>query len=117
MTKNVRLQAFLRMNIFTSLSKLALLIGVCAVTLPTPPAHSQGKGKGKAKGKQNVDVRENHGRDGGELPFGLQRHTDNKGELPSGLQKKKDEEEYLTRGLEESGKGLKSTGKSKKKAK
>jgi len=46
-------------NIFTSLSRLALLLGTCAVTLPASSAHSQGKGNGKAKGKQKVETQGN----------------------------------------------------------
>jgi hypothetical protein len=56
-------------NIFTSLSRLALLLGACAVTLPASPAHSQGKGNGKAKGKQKVETQGKRGREAGELPM------------------------------------------------
>ena len=45
-------------NIFTSLSRLALLLGACAITLPTSAAYSQGNGKGKAKSKQKVEAEE-----------------------------------------------------------
>src|SRR5207249_10895391 len=45
-------------KVFTSLSRLALLLGACAVTLPTSPAHSEGKANGKAKGKQKVEAEE-----------------------------------------------------------
>jgi len=59
-------------NIFTSLSRLALLLGACAITLPTSAAYSQGNGKGKAKSKQKVEAEEKgkHGRQAGELPYG-----------------------------------------------
>lgn len=96
------------------LTKLALLLGACAISLPTPPAHSQGKGKGKAKDKQYVEAKGKHGREAGELPFGLEQLSEKKGELPSGLQKKKVEDGSLTRGLEEGGKSLKPATKVKK---
>jgi len=101
--------------IFTSLSRLALLLGACAITLPTSPAHSEGK----AKGKQKVEAEEKgkHGRKAGELPYGLEQYTEKKGELPSGLQKKKDQDGQLTHGLEEGGKKSKSSSKGKKDSK
>src|SRR5205823_14315690 len=81
-------------KVFTSLSRLALLLGACAITLPTSPAYSEGKANGKAKGKQKVEAEEKgkHGRKADELPYGLQQYTETKGELPSGLQKKKNED-------------------------
>jgi len=103
-------------NIFTSLSRLALLLGACAVTIPTSPVYSEGKANGKAKGKQKVEAeaKGKHGREAGELPYGLEKYTEKKGELPSGLQKKKDQDGQLTRGLEEGGKKVKSSSKGKK---
>ena len=106
-------------SMFTSLSRLALLLGVCAVTLPAFPAYSEGKANGKVKGKQKVEAEEKgkHGRQAGELPYGLEQYTEKKGELPSGLEKKKDQDGQLTRGLEEGGKKLKSPSKGKKDSK
>jgi hypothetical protein len=104
-------------NIFTSLSRLALLLGTCAVTLPASPAYSQGKGNGKAKGKQKVEAQGKRGREAGELPYGLEQYSEKKGELPSGLQKKKDKDGQLMRGLEEGGKNLQSPNKGKKDSK
>jgi hypothetical protein len=95
---------------FTSLSRLALLFGACAVTLPASSAYSQGK----AKAKNKVEAKGKHGREVGELPYGLQQYTEKKGKLPSGLQKRKDQDGQLTRGLEEGGKKLKSSSKGKK---
>jgi hypothetical protein len=95
---------------FTSLSKLALLFGACAVTLPASSAYSQGK----AKAKNKVEAEGKHGREAGELPYGLQRHTEKKDALPSGLQKRKHQDGQLTFGLEEGGKKLKSSSKGKK---
>jgi hypothetical protein len=92
---------------------------ICVLGLTASPAFSQGKGKAKAKGKEKTETKGKteangkHGREAGELPYGLERHTE-KGELPSGLQKKKEEDGQLTRGLEEGGKSLTSTGKGKK---
>jgi hypothetical protein len=106
-------------NVFTSLSRLALLLGACAITLPTSAAYSQGNGKGKAKSKQKVEAEEKgkHGRQAGELPYGLEQYSEKKGELPSGLQKKKDQDDQLPRGLEEGGKKVKSSSKGKKDSK
>jgi hypothetical protein len=97
-------------KMFTSLSRLALLLGACAVTLPASPAYS----RGKAKAKQKVKAEGKHGREAGELPYGLQQYTEKKDELPSGLQKRKDQDNQLTRGLEEGGKKPKSSSKGKK---
>jgi hypothetical protein len=103
-------------TMFTSLSRLALLLGACAVSFPVPPAYSEGKANGKAKGKQKVEAGEEgkHGREAGELPYGLEQYTAKKVQLPSGLQRKKDQDGQLTRGLEEGGKKLKASGKGKK---
>jgi len=95
---------------------VSVLAMACAISVVSSPAYSQGKGHGKAKGKANVETNENHGRDAGGLPFGLETYMGKKGEgeLPSGLQKKKDDSGSLTHGLEEGGKPLKSTSKGKK---
>jgi hypothetical protein len=95
---------------FTSLSRLALLFGTCAVTFPASPAYPQGK----AKAKNKVETEGKHGREAGELPYGLQQYTEKKDALPSGLQKKKDQDGQHTRGLQEGGKKLKSSSKGKK---
>jgi hypothetical protein len=94
--------------VFTNLTALAM---VFSLGVAVSPAYSQGKGK--AKGKQKTESKENHGREAGELPFGLEQVKDKKGELPSGLQKK-DDEGTLTRGLTEGGKRLAPKGKAKK---
>ncbi len=96
-------------KMFASLSRLALLLGACAVTLPASPAYSQRK----AKAKQKVKAEGKHGREAGELPYGLRRYTEKKGELPLGLQKRKNQNGRLTSGLAEGGKKLKSSGKGK----
>jgi hypothetical protein len=96
---------------FIKLSALAIAF---SMSLAIAPPYSQVKEKGKAKGKQNVEAKEKHGREAGELPYGIVHRTEKKGELPSGLQKKKDEDGQLTRGLEEGGKDLKSPSKGKK---
>jgi hypothetical protein len=87
---------------------------ISALGLSASPAFSQGKGKAKVKANQTIETKGKHGREAGELPFGLEQHKDKTGELPSGLQKKHAEDGSLTRGLEEGGKGLKSTGKANK---
>src|SRR5215470_6960910 len=84
------------MKISTLLRKLQVFVVICALGL-TASAFSQEKGKAKAKGKQKTETHGNHGREAGELPYGLERYTEKKGELPSGLEKKKDEEGQLTR--------------------
>src|SRR5437870_12848431 len=93
-------------NIFTSLSRLALLLGACAVTLPVSPAHSQGKGNGKAKGKQRVDTQGKREREAGELPYGLAQYREKKAEPPSGMQKKQDKDRQLTRRPDDARKNL-----------
>lgn len=104
-------------KIFTSLSKLVLLLGACAITVPVSSASSQGKANGKSQGKQKVQTKDNHGREAGELPSGLQQYSEKKGELPEGLQKKKTKDGQLTRGLTEGGKKSKSPMKGKKDSK
>ena len=95
--------------------KLSTLAVAFSMSVAIPAAYSQGKGK--AKGKQKIATKENHGREAGSLPFGLDQFTDKKGYLPSGLQTKKDEDGLLTRGLLEGGKELKATSKVKKASK
>jgi hypothetical protein len=100
------------MKISTLLRKLPVFMVICALGLTASPAFSQGKGKAKAKGKEKTETTGKHGREAGELPYGLERYTEKKeGELPSGLQNKKDEDGQLTRGLEKGGKNLTSTSK------
>jgi hypothetical protein len=105
------------MKISTLLSKLPVFMIICALGLTASSAFSQEKGKTKAKGKQKTEAKGKHGREAGELPYGLERQTEKKGELPSGLQKKKDEDGQLTRGLEEGGKNSKAPNKEKKEKK
>ena len=100
------------MKISTLLRKLPVFMVICALGLTASSAFSQDKGK--AKGKQKTEAKEKHGREGGELPYGIEHRTEKKGELPSGLQKKKEEDGKLTRGLEEGGKDLKAPSKGKK---
>jgi hypothetical protein len=80
----------------------------CVLGLIASPALSKETEKGKVKGKQKVEAKVKHGREAGELPYGLERYSEKKGELPAGLQKKKDEDGKVTRGLQEGGKKLKS---------
>jgi hypothetical protein len=95
-----------------------LLVFIVAYGLVTAfPAFSKEKEKVKARGKQKVETKENHGRQAGELSFGLQQYSEKKGALPAGLQKKKDEDGQLTRGLEEGGKKLKTPSKGKTRSK
>ena len=102
------------MKISTLLRKLPVFMVICALGLTVSSAFSQEKGKAKAKGKEKTETKAKHGREAGELPYGIEHRTEKKGELPSGLQKKKDEDGQLTRGLEEGGKDLKSPSKGKK---
>ena len=103
------------MKIPTLLRKLPVFMVICALGLTASSAFSQDQGK--AKGKQKTEAKEKHGREGGELPYGIEHRTEKKGELPSGLQKKKDEDGQLTRGLEEGGKDFKAPSKGKKASK
>jgi hypothetical protein len=101
------------MKISTVLRKLPVFMVICALGLTASSAFSQekGKAKAKAKGKQKTETNGKHGREAGELPYGIEHRTEKKGELPSGLQKKKDEEGQLTRGLEQGGKNSKAPSK------
>jgi hypothetical protein len=103
------------MKMSNLVKKLPVFMIIFALGLTASSAFSQEKAKAKAKGKGKgkIETTGKHGREAGELPYGLERHTQ-KGELPSGLQKKKDEDGQLTRGLEEGGKDLKSPSKGKK---
>lgn len=90
------------------------LVALCALGLTASPAWSKQEGKTKAKSSQKAESKENHGRQAGELPYGLERYMEKKGgALPSGLQKKKDESGQLTRGLEKGGKSLEPKSKGK----
>ena len=93
------------------------LAGAVALSLAASPAFSKQEGKTKAKGSETSSVKENSGRQQGELPAGLQRYDDKKGGLPAGLQKMKDEDGHLTRGLEKGGKKLEPSAKAKKNTK
>jgi|ERR1044071_3271468 hypothetical protein len=93
--------------------KVSILAIAFSVSIAASSAYSQGKGK--AKGKQNIETTdEKHGRQAGELPYGLDQFSEKKGELPSGLQKKKDDDGSLTHGLEDGGKRVKPTGTTSK---
>jgi hypothetical protein len=105
------------MGISTVLRKLPVFMVICTLGLTASSAFSQDKGKTKAKGKEKTETKGKHGREAGELPYGIEHRTEEKGELPSGLQKKKDEDGRLTRGLEEGGKNSKVSGKGKKDSK
>ena len=105
------------MKISTLLRKLPALMIVATLGLTVSSAFSEEKGKAKAKGKEKTEANGKHGREGGELPYGIEHRTEKKGELPSGLQKKKDEDGQLTRGLEEGGKDFKAPSKGKKTSK
>jgi hypothetical protein len=105
------------MTISTLLKKLPVFMVICALGLTASSAFSQDKGKAKANGKEKTEAKGKHGREAGELPYGIEHRVDKKGELPSGLQKKKEEDGQLTRGLEEGGKKTKVSSKGKKASK
>ena len=98
------------MKISTSLRRLPLFMAIFAIALTASPAFPKGNGKATAKGREKTETIEKHGREQGELPYGLERYTEKNGGLPSGLEKKKDADGSLTRGLEDGGKPVKSTG-------
>ena len=93
------------------------LVVTCALGATAYPAMAKQEGKIKIKGKEKSATKENSGRQGGELPSGLQKHNEKKGQLPSGLQKMKDEDGQLTKGLTNGGKKLESRAKSSKPSK
>ena len=82
---------------------LPALLAICALGFTASPAFSKQEGKLKSKGSDKSDTKQNNGREAGELPSGIQRHTEKKGTLPSGLQKKKDDDGTLTHGLNDRG--------------
>jgi hypothetical protein len=92
---------------------LPALLAICALGFTASPAFSKQEGKLKSKGSDKSDTKQNNGREAGELPSGIQRHTEKKGTLPSGLQKKKDDGGTLTHGLNDGGKKLDSSIKGK----
>jgi hypothetical protein len=96
---------------------LPALIVSCALGLTASPALAKKEGKIKTKGSEKTEVKENSGRQGGELPSGLQKYSDKKGQLPSGLQRKKDEDGQLNKGLTSGGNKLDSTAKHSKPSK
>jgi len=81
------------------------------------PAMSKQEGKTKGKSTEKTANKENSGRQVGELPSGLQKHTERKGQLPSGLQKRIEDGGELTRGLQKGGKKLQSGAKKNKPSK
>jgi hypothetical protein len=93
------------------------LVVTFALGVTASSALAKQEGKAKSKSSEKTTVKENSGRQAGELPSGLQKYTDRKGQLPSGLQKKKDEEGHLTKGLEKGGKKLEPSAKSNKPSK
>jgi hypothetical protein len=93
---------------------LPALVAICALGFSASPAFSKQEGKLKSKGSQKSVTKTNSGREAGELPSGLERHSEKKGTLPSGLQKKKDDDGTLTHGLDGGGKKLDLTTKGKK---
>ncbi|HXV81776.1 MAG TPA: hypothetical protein VEG60_17985 [Candidatus Binatia bacterium] len=99
----------------STVRKLSVFMVICVLGFTASPAFSQGIGKAKAKGKEKTEAYGKHGREAGEMPYGLERYMETKeGELPSGLQNKEDAYGRLTRGLEKGGKDLKATSKGKK---
>jgi hypothetical protein len=93
---------------------LPALVAICALGFSASPAFSKQEGKLKSKGSQKSVTKTNSGREAGELPSGLERHSEKKGTLPSGLQKKNDDDGTLTHGLDGGGKKPNSTTKDKK---
>jgi hypothetical protein len=77
------------MKISTVLRKFPVFMVICTLGLTASSAFSQDKGKTKAKGKEKTETKGKHGREAGELPYGIEHRTEKKGELPSGLQKKR----------------------------
>ena len=92
---------------------LPALVAICTLGFTASPVFSKQEGKLKSKGSHKSDTKQNNGREAGELPLGIERHTEKKGTLPSGLQKKKDGDGTLTRGLDDGGKKLDSNTKGK----
>ena len=98
-------------------TKIIPVMVAFALALTAYPALAKQEGKTKGKGAEKKVTKENSGRQAGELPAGLEKHTEKKAQLPSGLQKKKDEDGQLTKGLEKGGKKLASDTKNTKASK
>jgi len=94
------------MNVAKSILAVAVTFALVGTAYP---AIAKQEGKGKAKSAEKSETKENSGRQAGELPSGLQKHTERKNQLPAGLQKKKDEDGQLTKGLEKGGKKVKTS--------
>ena len=101
--------------------KLSKIVPAVVITfalgVTAHPALAKQEAKAKGKSAEKKTTNENSGRQAGELPSGLQKHSERKGELPSGLQKKKDEDGQLTKGLEKGGKKLDANAKNTKSSK
>lgn len=93
------------MNIAKIIPASVVIFALAATAFP---AMAKQGGNGKGKSAEKSASKENSGRQAGELPSGLQKHTERKGQLPSGLQKKQDESGQLTKGLQNGGKKLES---------
>jgi hypothetical protein len=93
------------MKLSTLMRRLLLAMAVFVMALTASPAFAKGNGKAKEK----TESIGKHGREKGELPYGLERYKDKNGELPSGLEKKKDDDGHLTRGLEAGGRRINSS--------
>jgi hypothetical protein len=61
---------------------LPALLAICALGFTASPAFSKQEGKLKSKGSDKSDTKQNNGRESGELPSGIQRHTEKKGTPP-----------------------------------
>ena len=102
------------MKISPLIRSLPLAMAVFTTTLTASPAFAKENGKAKQKTREKTEAIGKHGREEGELPYGLERYKEKNDELPSGLKKKKDDEGQLTGGLETGGKRVNSTGKTAK---
>ena len=71
---------------FIKLSAVAIAF---SMSVAIPAAYSEGKGKGKEKGKQNVDAKEKHGREAGELPHGLEQFSEKRAPSRQDCRKRK----------------------------
>jgi hypothetical protein len=101
------------------ISKLQAIVPAFVVTcaLGLTASAALAKKDGKTKISEKTTVKDNSGRQAGELPSGLQKYSEKKGQLPSGLQTMNDENGKLTKGLTNGGKKLTSGAASKKPSK
>jgi hypothetical protein len=71
------------MNVLNLQLIVPAVIVSCAMGLTASPVSAKQESKNKIKRSEKTATKENSGREAGELPSGLQKHSEKTGELPS----------------------------------